>query len=87
MEQTALDLLDQNIKVVLVADCLSSRTTQDRDMAIERLRAEGCVITTSESLIFNLMRDKNNPKFDVVRKFVTQPSVDMELNKSGKPLA
>jgi len=31
-------------------------------------------------------RDKNNPKFDVVRKLVNQPSVDMELTRSGNGL-
>ncbi|XP_037945378.1 isochorismatase domain-containing protein 1 [Teleopsis dalmanni] len=83
VEQTAIDLLQQNINVYVVADCLCSRLNQDRDLAIERLRQAGCVITTSESLIFNLMQDKNNPKFNTVRKFVNNPSVDMELSKSN----
>ncbi|XP_030387238.1 isochorismatase domain-containing protein 1 [Scaptodrosophila lebanonensis] len=81
IEQTAIDLLQQNINVYIVADCCSSRLTQDRDLALDRLRQAGCVVTTSESVIFNLIRDKNNPKFDVVRKLVAQPSVDMQLGR------
>lgn len=86
MEQTAVDLLEKNINVFLVADCLCSRLNQDRDLAIERLRAAGCIVTTSESVIFDLMRDKNHPKFDTVRKLVNPISADMQLSKSNSKL-
>ncbi|XP_022227728.2 isochorismatase domain-containing protein 1 [Drosophila obscura] len=86
VEQTAIDLLEQNINVYIVADCCSSRLNQDRDLALDRLRQAGCVITTSESVIFDLVRDKNNAKFDVIRKLVSQPSVDMELTRTGAGL-
>lgn len=78
-----MDLINDNINVFLVADCSCSRLTQDRDLALERLRQIGCIITTSESVIFNLLADKNNPKFDEVRKFVSTPSVDMQLSKGA----
>ncbi|XP_068146524.1 isochorismatase domain-containing protein 1 [Drosophila tropicalis] len=83
VEQTAIDLLAQNINVYVVADCCSSRLNQDRDLALDRLRQAGCVITTSESIIFDLVRDKNNPKFDLIRKLVNPPSVDMELKRNA----
>ncbi|XP_030557985.1 isochorismatase domain-containing protein 1 [Drosophila novamexicana] len=86
VEQTAIDLREQDINVYIVADCCCSRLKQDRDLALERLRQAGCVITTSESVIFDLVRDKNNPKFDVVRKLVNPPSVDMELARSASKL-
>lgn len=76
--------MEKKINVFLVADCLISRLNQDRDLAIERLRNAGCVVTTSESVIFDLMGDKNHPKFDVVRKFVNTPSADMQLAKAAK---
>ena len=86
IEQTAVDLLDKNINVFLVADCLCSRLNQDRDLAIERLRAAGCIVTTSESIIFDLMRDKNHPKFDTVRKLLNPTSADMQLSTSNSKL-
>ncbi|KAH8401475.1 hypothetical protein KR009_005745 [Drosophila setifemur] len=88
VEQTAIDLLEQNINVYIVADCCSSRLDQDRDLALDRLRQAGCVITTSESVIFDLVRDKNNPKFEAIRKLVTPPSVDMKLSRqpNGVPV-
>lgn len=76
-------MLEKNIKVYLVADCCLSRLNQDRDLALERLRNAGCVVTTSESIIFDLLRDKNHPKFDIVRKFVNPISADMQLSKEA----
>ncbi|KAM7357474.1 isochorismatase domain-containing protein 1 [Cochliomyia hominivorax] len=83
VEQTVIDLLEKNVRVSVVADCLCSRLKQDRDLALERYRAAGCNVTTSESVIFDLMRDKNHPKFDIVRKFVNAPSEDVELSTSN----
>ncbi|XP_054739496.1 isochorismatase domain-containing protein 1 [Anastrepha obliqua] len=83
VEQTAIDFLNNGINVYIVADCCTSRLNQDRDLALDRLRSAGCVITTSESIIFNLLRDKNNPKFNAIRKLVNPPSIDMQLAKSG----
>ncbi|XP_013106550.1 isochorismatase domain-containing protein 1 [Stomoxys calcitrans] len=83
VEQTVMDLLERQINVVLVADCLISRLTQDRDLAIDRMRNAGCTVSTSESVIFDLMGDKNHPKFDIVRKFVNEPSADMQLSKGS----
>ncbi|XP_034109923.1 isochorismatase domain-containing protein 1 [Drosophila albomicans] len=86
VEQTAIDLREQDINVYIVADCCCSRLNQDRDLALERLRQAGCVITTSESVIFDLVRDKNNPKFDAIRRLVNTTSVDMELTRNPAKL-
>lgn len=81
VEQTAIDLLARNYQIHLVADCSMSRTQEDRLLAFKRLQQLGCFVTTSESVIFKLMKDKNHPKFDVVRKFITNVSEDTELAK------
>ena len=86
VEQTAMDLIDSNINVLLAADCCCSRLTQDRDLALDRLRQMGCIITTSESIIFNIMQDKNHPAFNTVRKLIAAPSADMQLSKSSSKL-
>lgn len=63
VEQTAFDLMSEKIDVWLVADCCASRLNQDRDLALERLRHIGCTIASSESVIFNLLGDKNHKAF------------------------
>lgn len=75
VEQTAMDLLaSEKYSVHVVADCSLSRTAEDRLLAFERLRSYGCIITTSENVIFKLMKDKNHEKFNDARKLVTEPS-------------
>ncbi|KAL7018815.1 hypothetical protein ACKWTF_010924 [Chironomus riparius] len=80
VEQTALDLLaTDKYSVHIVADCVLSRTLTDRMMALDRMRSLGCFITTYENVIFKLMKDKNHPKFNDVRKLVTETSSDTGL--------
>jgi nicotinamidase-related amidase len=52
--QTCLDLLANGKIPVIVEDCVSSRKTGDKKVAIERMRQEGAVITTLESILFEL---------------------------------
>lgn len=77
VEQTALDLLamDKFGEIHIVADCVLSRTLGDRKMALRRLQNLGCIITSSENVIFKLVKDKNNSKFNDIRKLVANPSV------------
>ena len=81
VEQTAMDFLaSEKYSVHVVADCCLSRVAEDRAFALERLRSIGCFITTSENVIFKLMKDKNHPKFNDVRKLVTEPSTFPQLS-------
>ncbi|XP_065368056.1 isochorismatase domain-containing protein 1-like [Calliphora vicina] len=79
IEQTAIDLLAQNINVFVVADCVASRVHQDRNMALKRLQSTGCFITTTESVIYQLLRDKNHPRFNDLKKLLVAKSLDMEI--------
>jgi nicotinamidase-related amidase len=63
--QTVLDLLGQGKEVHIVADALSSQRKHDRDMAMIRMQGAGAVITTSESLVLDLLRDSKHSNFKV----------------------
>lgn len=76
-----MDLRALGIDVHVVADCSVSRSPEDRHFALERLRQIGCFVTTSENVIFKLLRTKENPCFNVVRKLITEISVDTGLAK------
>ncbi|KAH8330739.1 hypothetical protein KR067_006935, partial [Drosophila pandora] len=84
VEQTAFDLMNEEIDVWLVADCCASRLNQDRDLALERLRHIGCTIASSESVIFNLLGDKNHKAFKQIAPLVKNASADMELWRPTK---
>lgn len=76
-----MDLRELDVDVHVVADCSLSRNADDRRLAFERMRQIGCFLTTSENVIFKLLRTKDNPCFNEVRKFVAQASADTGLAK------
>ena len=70
--QTTLSLLDLpgNLKVYIVADGVSSTKTGELPLLFDRLRQEGAVVTTSESLGYELVATGSNPKFKAFSQFV-----------------
>jgi nicotinamidase-related amidase len=70
--QTALDLLSQGIQVHVPVDAVSSCRSFDRTVALKRLESSGATISTSESLIFQLMQDSNHPQFRSISKLIKE---------------
>lgn len=60
--QTALDLMGQGYEVYLVADAVSSRTAQNREIAIRRLMNSGAVLMSTEMILFELLKTASDPK-------------------------
>ncbi len=68
--QTAVDLAALGYRPVVAADCVSSRRTQDKEVALERMRSEGATVTTSESLLFELCRYAGSDTFRAISRLV-----------------
>jgi nicotinamidase-related amidase len=68
--QTAVDLLASGYEVEVVADVVSSRTAENREVALQRMRDEGAGITSTEMALFDLMKVAEGPKFKEVSKIV-----------------
>ena len=85
--QTALDLLNNGYNVHLVADGCSSRTLTDRLFALERLRHAGAIVVTHESVLFQLVGDKDHPKFKDVQGLVKVRGPDTGLLANRAKLA
>lgn len=64
--QTAIDLIALGYNVILVEDCIGSRRDNDRVIAIRRAAAEGAIITTYESILFELTRVAKTEVFKVI---------------------
>ncbi|MCJ8742576.1 hypothetical protein PDJAM_G00083620 [Pangasius djambal] len=70
IQQTALDLIGKGFEVHIVADATSSRSMMDRMFALERLARTGIIITTSESVLLQLVADKEHPKFKEIQNII-----------------
>jgi len=60
--QTALDLLCEGYNVHLVADAVSSRTPENRQIGIDAMKSTGAHITSTEMVLFELLRTAADPK-------------------------
>jgi len=61
--QTALSLLDKGKDVFIVEDAIVSRNILNKQNAINRLRQAGCIITTTESVVFEWIKSADNEVF------------------------
>jgi nicotinamidase-related amidase len=61
--QTALSGLDNNMRVCVVSDAISSRTRENCQIGIERMRDSGAIISSTEMLMFELLRDAKTREF------------------------
>jgi len=68
--QTTVDLLASGYEVEVVADVVSSRTAENREIALQRIRDEGAGTTSVEMALFELMKAAEGPKFKEVSKIV-----------------
>ena len=75
VQQTVLDLLSVNVDVTtgrslydvfLVCDAISSQRSHDRSVALKRMKDAGAVITTTESMIFELLGDSEHEHFKTI---------------------
>jgi nicotinamidase-related amidase len=61
--QTTLDLLYNNYNPVVVEDCIGSFSENDKRVALWRMRDVGSVVTTVESIFFELCRESGTDEF------------------------
>ncbi len=63
IQQTVFDLLEMNQEVFLAEDAISAQRMEDREVALRRMASLGVAISTSESLIFETLKDAKHPLF------------------------
>jgi nicotinamidase-related amidase len=67
--QTALHALPL-LKVHIVADAVGSRTLENRNIAIERMRQSGAIITSTEMFIYEILQRAGTDKFKAALQLV-----------------
>ena len=64
--QTAADLFTAGLNVHVAADAVTSRTQENKQIALSRMATEGIVVNSTEMLLFELLRDAKHPQFKTI---------------------
>jgi nicotinamidase-related amidase len=70
VQQSAMDLTANGFQVYLAADAASSRHELDYTTALDRMRMNGIQVTTTESVLFELLNICGTDEFKAVSKIV-----------------
>jgi len=68
--QTAVDLLRKGFSVDVIADAVSSRTPENKQIAINRMAAERINISCTEMALFELLRTAKHPQFKQIASLI-----------------
>ena len=68
--QTAIDLCSKGYYVNIIVDAVSSRTLENKKLALERMASEGCKISSVEMIIFELLKTANHPNFKEIARLI-----------------
>jgi nicotinamidase-related amidase len=66
--QTCLDLLADGYTVHVVRDAVCSRSAEDKENALEMMRDAGAVITTTETVLFQVLQRAGTDEFKAISK-------------------
>lgn len=68
--QTAVDLLRKGFSVDVITDAVSSRTLENKQIAINRMTAEGINISCTEMALFELLRTAEHTQFKEIARLI-----------------
>ncbi|HTR72158.1 MAG TPA: isochorismatase family protein [Solirubrobacteraceae bacterium] len=70
VSQTVHDLLDQGVETHVPADAVGSRHELDYERGLERMERAGAVVSTVESVLFELLERAGTPEFKTIQKLI-----------------
>ncbi len=68
--QTAADLISLQCNVQIVADAVASRTPENKLIGLEKSKTVGASLTSTETVLFELLKDAKSEKFKEISKIV-----------------
>lgn len=70
VNQTVHDLLSQNYQVHVLADCVASRSEQNKQIALAKMQQSGALLSSVEMALFEIMRDARHGEFKTIQKLI-----------------
>ncbi|WP_305842924.1 isochorismatase family protein [Photobacterium leiognathi] len=68
--QTVIDLISEGYQVTVVSDAVSSRTEENKIVAINKMQRAGAQISSTEMLLFELQRVASGDRFKALLNLI-----------------
>jgi len=68
--QSAVDLIERDYEVDVIADAVSSRTQANKEIGLNRIAAEGARLSSTELALFEILKSADHPHFKQIAKLV-----------------
>lgn len=68
--QTSLEGLSNGYRICVVSDATSSRSLEDKNVALERMRQSGIIVASTEMIIYELLRVAGTQEFREALKLI-----------------
>jgi nicotinamidase-related amidase len=70
VNQTVHDLLASGAQVHLLADCITARTVENKQLAVAKMQLSGAIPSSVEMALFELMRDSEHEQFKAIQRLI-----------------
>ena len=70
IQQSVLELLLKGYEVLVISDAMGSRNNLDHEISLQRMLHEGAIITTTESIIFDICKTSDRKEFKEIKNLI-----------------
>ena len=70
VNQTVHDLIASGLQVHLLADCITSRKKENKQIALRKMELSGALPSSVEMAVFELMRDAKHEQFKAIQGLI-----------------
>ena len=70
IQQSVLEFLKKGYEVLLISDAMGSRNKLDHEIALQRMLHKGAIITTTESIIFEICKTSDRKEFKEIQNII-----------------
>ncbi len=70
IQQSVLEFLQKGYKVLVICDAMGSRNNLDHEISLQRMLHKGAIITTTESIIFEICKTSDRKEFKEIRNII-----------------
>ena len=70
VNQTVHDLLASGFQVHLLADCILSRHSYNKKVALRKMQSSGAILSSIEMALFEMMRDAKHEQFKAIQQLI-----------------